>query len=170
MGELGKCDIVNIPDPELHENTVLVRPHYVGVNPCDYLVVDYRPLHTKGQIVGCDFAGVIEAIGSNVKTAFRVGDTVCGVMAGGAGADTTRGCFAELTPAYPDYLFRIPAGLTESQAASLGVGLLTIAAALYHDFDILLPTEDTAFGQDKSFFIYGGSTSTGLLATQLLEM
>lgn len=169
-GELGQASIVEIPDPELRPGTIIVKPHFVGNNPCDFATIDIPYLHTGGQISGCDFAGVVEAVAPDVKTALKPGDLVCGAMAAGAATDTTKGCFADLTPAYADFCWPIPKSITAPQSATLGVSISTIGASLYHDFAWPLPEDDPNFGTGQAFFIYGGSTSTGLFAIQFAKL
>ena len=166
----GQASIVDLPDPELKPDSILVRPHYVGNNPYDYIVTDIEPMFSKGQVLRCDYSGIVEKIGSNVKTSLKPGDKVCGAVAAGAGCDITRGAFADLIPAYGDFCFPQPKNLTDAQAATLGVGLSTIAVSLYHDFGIPLPDDNPKFGEGKPFFVYAGSSTTGLLAIQFAKL
>ena len=167
---LGHADIVDIPEPQLTPDSILVRPHYVANNPCDWLTADIEGMFDQGQIVGTDFSGVVEKIGSQVETTLRLGEKVCGVVAAGVGCDVTRGCFAELTPAHGDFCFPIPKNISEAQAATLGVGVSTIAVSFYQDMGLPLPDEDPGFGKGKPFLIYGGSTATGLMAIQFAKL
>ena len=167
---VGQASIVDIPEPELKADCILVRPHYVGNNPCDYFVRDIEPMFTKGQILGCDYSGVVEQVGVDVKTSLKPGDTVCGALAAGVGCDPTKGAFAELITAYGDFCFPLPRNITLAQAATLGVGISTIAVSFYQDFGIPLPDNDPTFGKGKPFFVYGGSTTTGLLAVQFAKL
>lgn len=168
--ELGQASIVELPDPELRPGTIIVRPHFIGNNPCDFATIDIPYLHTRGQISGCDFSGTVEAIAPDVKTSLKTGDLVCGAMAAGAAADTSKGCFADLTPAYADFCWLVPKSISAAQAATLGVSILTIGATLYDDFAWPLPEDDPKFGVGKTLFIYGGSTSTGLLTIQFAKL
>ena len=165
---LGEAKVVDVP--ELKPDSILVQPHYVGNNPCDWYVTDLEFLFTKDQTLGCDYSGVVVKVGADVQTSLKPGDTVCGVLAGGTAYDTTRGAFAELLPAYGDICFPIPKGITEPQAATLGVGISTIAVSFYQDFGIPLPDENPKFGDGKSLFVYGGSSVTGLWAVQFAKL
>ena len=166
---VGKAEIVDVQEPELKPDSILVRPHYIGNNPCDWLVVDVEPMFTQNQMIGCDYCGVVEKIGSDVNTDLKLGDKVCGVVAGGAGCDATRGCFGDLFPAYGDFVFRLPNGVTEPQAATLGVGISTVAVAFYEHMKLPLPDEDPSIGQGKPFFVYGGSSAMGLFGIQFAK-
>ena len=167
---LGSAKIVEIADPELKPDCILVRPTYVANNPCDPFTIDFDSIFEKGQITGCDYAGTVEAIGSEVQTTLRPGDKVFGAVAAGVGCDTARGAFAELVPAYGDFCFPLPRGVSEAAAATLGVGLSTICLSFYQDFGFPMPDEDPEFGKGKRFFVYGGSTTTGLLAIQFAKL
>ena len=167
---LGKAEIVEVPEPDLQPDSILIRPHYVGNNPCDYYITDVEPMFTQNQVVGCDYMGVVEKVGSDAKTSLKPGDKVCGVVAAGAGCDVTRGAFADLLPAYGDFCFPLPKGISEPQAAALGVGISTIAVSFYQDFGLPLPDDDPKSGEGKTFFVYAGSTATGLLAIQFAKL
>ena len=162
--------IVDIPKPKLIANSILVRPHYVGNNPCDWIVTEIEPFFTQDQILGCDYSGVVGEIGAEVHTSLKPGDKVCGVVAAGVGCDVTRGAFAELIPAYGDFCFSIPRGITEPEAATLGVGISTIGVSFYQNFGIPMPDDDPGFGRGKPFFVYGGSSATGLWAIQFAKL
>lgn len=167
---LGNASIVEIPEPDLKPDDVLVRPYYIGNNPCDWLIIDFPPLWTKDQTIGCDYSGVVEKIGSNVNTTLNVGDRVCGAVAGGVGYDTSKGAFADLIPAYGDFCFAVPKNVSLEQAATLGVGLSTVAESFYIDFGFPFFEDEPKFGDGKAFFVYGGSTATGMLAVQFAKL
>ena len=161
---------MDIPEPELKADSILVRPHYVGCNPCDYMTIDMSFAFTEGQVVGVDYSGVVERIGEDVKTDHRPGDRVCGAVAAGVGCDISRGCFADLTPGYGHFVFPVPQNVSMEQAGVLGVAFSTIAISLYQDFGFPLPDMDPKFGKGKPFFIFGGSTATGLWAVQFAKL
>ena len=77
-GGIDMLQLMEVPDPVLKEpQDVMVQLHASGLNPVDY------KLRRKGGfypnrlplILGCDGAGVGQAIGSAV-TKFKVGDEV----------------------------------------------------------------------------------------------
>ena len=53
----------------------------IGLNPIDALYVA-RPADKPGRVVGSDFAGVIDKVGSQVSK-WKVGDRVAGFLQGG---------------------------------------------------------------------------------------
>lgn len=167
---LGEASIVEIPEPELKDDSILVRPTYIGNNPCDYFITDMEPFFTQNQVVGCDYCGIVEKIGSNVKTTLKPGDKVVGGVAGGMGADVSRGAFGDLIPAYGDFIFPLPNHVSEPDAATLGVGISTIAVAFYENIGLPYPDVEPNFGKGKPFFIYAGSSAMGLFGIQFAKL
>lgn len=89
----GTPDVIRVeevPMPELVEDGLLVRIRATSVNPAEWYAVHGRPWiartsmglrHPKDALLGADFAGVVEAAGSQV-TDFAVGDRVFGGRTG----------------------------------------------------------------------------------------
>lgn len=74
----GSYTLANdFPYPSLvHENEVIIRNHAVGVNPIDWMSVDYGfCLPEYPWITGREMSGIVEQIGSNVE-GLKVGDRV----------------------------------------------------------------------------------------------
>ena len=65
------------PIPNCGPNDVLIKVKAAAINPVDYKL--FWPL--AHLVVGFDFAGTIDKLGSKVKT-FNVGDEVYGVCKG----------------------------------------------------------------------------------------
>lgn len=79
--EKGKAAIQEIPVPKLRDEYVLVKVNAVGINPTDWKHIDFARTG-PGSIIGCDYAGVVEAVGSKVTKAFKKGDRISGVVHG----------------------------------------------------------------------------------------
>lgn len=77
----GKAEIQEVPQPKLRDEYVLVKVNAVGINPTDWKHVD-NAVTDAGSRVGCDYAGVVEAVGSKVTKAFKKGDRISGVVHG----------------------------------------------------------------------------------------
>jgi NADPH:quinone reductase-like Zn-dependent oxidoreductase len=71
----------DVPLPRLRDEYMLVKTKAVALNPTDWKKVIKAT--SPGAIAGCDYAGVVEQIGSKVTTAFKVGDRVAGLVRGG---------------------------------------------------------------------------------------
>jgi hypothetical protein len=70
-----------IPSPELRPGYVLVRPVAVALNPTDWTSLD--AIGEPGTIVGCDYAGIVEQVGSGGSNRFKKGDRIAGFAHGG---------------------------------------------------------------------------------------
>ncbi len=65
----SKAEIQAIPLPHLPDDYILVRTVAVALNPTDWQTLDAQGL--PGSIMGCDYAGVVEEVGSAVSTKVR---------------------------------------------------------------------------------------------------
>src|SRR5688572_14265516 len=94
----GDLQIKELDKPIPADNELLIRVHATTVNRSDCHVLSGKPLFMhlftgffkpKEAIIGSDFTGEVEAVGSNVKT-FKPGDRIMGfggVMGCGAHAE-----------------------------------------------------------------------------------
>lgn len=150
--------IVEMPEPELHEEEVLIKVRAAGVNLLDAkirggefkLILPYRfPL-----ILGNDVAGVIIRTGSRVQR-FKVGDEVY------ARPDKDRiGTFAEYIAVNEADLAIKPATLTMEEAAAVPLVALTAWQALVEKADLK---------KGQKVFIQAGSGGVGTMAIQLAK-
>src|SRR3989440_10787091 len=70
----------DVPQPQPKANEIMVRVHAAGVNPVDWKIREgYLPTPLP-LIMGIDFSGVVESVGSGV-TKYRSGDAVFGQVA-----------------------------------------------------------------------------------------
>ena len=133
--EYGTPDVLRVEEverPQLADGGVLVRVRAAGVNPPDIAGVTGVPYIARAaiglrrprtRVRGCDLAGVVEQVGSDVA-GLRVGDEVFGEVHPQCGA------FAEVAAATPDQLVHKPAGLTFEEAAAVPMSGLTALRAL----------------------------------------
>jgi len=110
--------LMDVPKPEPKENQVLIKIHAASIN-----ALDYRSFGSAGKVLGADIAGVVEAVGSNVKQ-FQLGDEVFGVSAGSVGG------FAEYASAIENHLALKPANLSFESAAAVPVAAITALQGL----------------------------------------
>lgn len=166
--------VEDVPLPALKPGTVIVRIVAVALNPADHKMGAAFP--TPGAIIGMDFSGVVVQIHPETQTNFRIDDRVCGLVIGSNPSDPSNGAFAEYTRARADLLLRVPSHLSMEQAATLGVGLMTNALALWSAGGLALALESVPVSPESPaerpfpVLVYGGSTATGTLATQLLRL
>lgn len=69
----GLAEIQDVSVPKLRDDYILVKTKAVALNPTDWKHVDY--LADPGARVGCDYAGVVEEVGSKVTTGLKKGGT-----------------------------------------------------------------------------------------------
>ncbi|HJX17921.1 MAG TPA: zinc-dependent alcohol dehydrogenase family protein [Acidiferrobacterales bacterium] len=123
-------ELRSLPLPELSSaRHVRVRLHAAGVNPVDTKLRangTYYPDRLP-TILGCDGAGVVEAVGDQV-TRVQPGDKVY-YCSGGIGGEP--GNYATYNTVHEDYLARLPANLDFVQAAAVPLVLITAWEALY---------------------------------------
>ena len=91
----GKAEVQEVPRPALRDDYVLVKVNAVALNPTDWKHVHKDILATPGVTSGCDFAGVVEEVGSKVEKQWRKGDRIAGFTHGGNASQPEDGCFAE---------------------------------------------------------------------------
>jgi NADPH:quinone reductase-like Zn-dependent oxidoreductase len=119
----GPPDVVRIADvdtPTVGDHDVLVKVHATTVNRTDCAFRSAKPfvnrffsgmLKPKATILGCEFAGVVEAVGGDVAS-FAMGDTVFGFSEGRFGAHAEY-----LTMPEDGALATMPANVTFEEAA-----------------------------------------------------
>jgi NADPH:quinone reductase-like Zn-dependent oxidoreductase len=152
--------------PKLRDDYILVKTVSVGLNPTDWKHVDF--LSPPGVLLGCDYSGIVEAVGKDVKLPWKKGDRICGSTHGGNAVQPEDGAFAEYIVVKGDVQLRIPEHLSFQEAAVLGVGIQTIGQSLYQYLGLAPPTQPI---QDATpILIYGGSTATGTLAIQFAKL
>jgi len=150
-------EVQNLPVPELPSPKHLrVRLHAAGINPVDTKLRangTYYPDRLP-TILGCDGAGVVEAVGDKV-TRFLPGDKVY-FCSGGIGGEP--GNYATYNTVHEDYAARMPANLDFSAAAAVPLVLITAWEALY-DRAQLKPAERV--------LIHAAAGGVGHVAVQL---
>ncbi|ROW04708.1 hypothetical protein VMCG_04869 [Cytospora schulzeri] len=175
----GKARLVkDAPLPALLPGTVIVRTTAVALQPADNKIRKRFP--SKGAVIGNDFAGIV--VRAHLDTASDVwlepGDLVCGVVHGSNldpdQAERNNGAFAEYVRAPVEFVLRLSSktDMSPAQAATLGTALATISMSLWADPSALdlTATPDTPATQASPVLVYGGSSSVGTMATQLLKL
>jgi NADPH:quinone reductase-like Zn-dependent oxidoreductase len=158
--EVAKLSEVSKPIPK--DNEVLVKVYASTVNRTDsgfrsaeYFVSRFWTglLRPKYQILGCEFAGVIDNIGKNVTT-FKKGDKVFGFN------DKSCGGHGEyLTIAENDAITFLPNNLNFSEAAPITEG------AHY----ALNNIKASKIKNGQNVLVYGATGAIGSAAVQLLK-
>ncbi|MET9594499.1 NADP-dependent oxidoreductase [Streptomyces sp. NPDC006516] len=156
-GEAG-MRAVELPDPRVGDDDVLVKIHAAGVNPLDLRIRngDFKAFlpYRLPLVLGNDLAGTVVRVGPSV-TRFAAGDEVY------ARPDKDRiGTFAELIAVHQDDLAPKPATLTMTDAASLPLVALTAWQAL---------VERAHVQPGQKVLIHAGAGGLGSIAVQLAK-
>jgi len=152
----------NFPIPRPSSTQVLIKVHAVAINPVDWKMVDLGIFIKQYPIiVGCDVSGEIVEKGDQV-THLEVGDRVFSYNPLGV---PNYGTFAEYCLADGFAAQKIPEGFNYEQACTLGVGNYTAFLGLFWRDNLNLSFEH---GDGKYVLVWGGSSSLGIAAIQLL--
>jgi NADPH:quinone reductase-like Zn-dependent oxidoreductase len=79
--DTGTAVLQSIPVPELRPGYILVKTVAVALNPTDWTSLD--AVGDPGTIVGCDYAGIVEQVGSGGSNRFKKDDRIAGFAHGG---------------------------------------------------------------------------------------
>lgn len=155
----------DVPIPKLRPDYILVKTAAVALNPTDWKHIKFV---TAPTTLGCDYSGTVVDVGSAVTKAFKKGDRIAGACHGGNVVQPEDGAFGEYLVAKGDVQCHIPDSLSFEDAATIGVGVSTVAQGMYQSMG--LPWPD---GKNKDRFpllIYGASTATGAMALQFAKL
>lgn len=145
-----------LPVPEPGPGQLRVRVAAVAVNPIDTYVragLVAMPLPFP-FIVGCDFAGTVEAVGAGV-TRFRPGDRVWGSNQGLLGR---QGTFAEFAVVAEDFAYPSPPGVADEALAAIAlVGITAHLGLVRH----------ARLQRGETIFVNGGGGGVGSTVIQL---
>lgn len=153
-----------VPTPTPLAGEVLVHVHAASVNDWDWGLLRGKPFVTrvlhglitpKVQIIGCDIAGRVEAVGEDVE-ALQPGDEVYGdLSASGFGA------FAEYACAPEAGLARKPPDMTFEQAAAIPqAGMLAVQGLI----------DVGGLRSDQKLLLNGAGGGVGTFALQLANL
>jgi NADPH:quinone reductase-like Zn-dependent oxidoreductase len=155
----------DIKIPSLRPNYLLVKTIAVALNPTDWKHIDFVE---SPVTIGCDFAGIVEEAGENVKGRWMKGDRVFGFVHGGNVGQPEDGAFGEYLVAKGGTTMRVPDDMSFEEAATLGVGTVTVGQGMYQSLG--LPSPDHPAKESFPILIYGGSSATGALAIQYAKL
>ncbi len=159
----GSPDVLKFEDiekPTPADDEVLIKVHAASVNPLDWHYMRGSPYIMRLGVglgapsrtsMGVDFAGTVEAVGSNIKR-FKPGDEVFGGRSG---------AFAEYVTVREDRaLVMKPSNMTFQQAASVPIAAITALQAL-RDKGKIKP--------GQKVLINGASGGVGTFAVQIAK-
>lgn len=157
-GPASNLEFSELPRPVPAPHQLLIRVDAVSVNPIDtYIRSGLVPMQLPQPfIVGCDFAGVVEAVGGEVSS-FKAGDRVWGSNQGLLGR---QGTFAEYIAVDECFAYRTPAGVANDAAAASALVGITAHLGLVREAK-LRPHE--------TIFVNGGSGGVGSTVIQMAK-
>lgn len=159
-GEPEVLQLQTVPDPQIRQPTeILVRLKAAGINPIDTKLRRRGTFYPEQMpaILGCDGAGVVEAVGSAVQR-WQVSDAVY-FCQGGLGAAT--GNYAEYIVVDERFVAPKPASLSFAEAAAAPLVLITAWEALY---------DRGRLTAGQRVLIHGGAGGVGHVAIQLAKL
>ena len=152
--EPGEPDVlvpVERPRPSPGSGEVLIKVAAAGVNRPDVFQRRgrYPPPPGASDIPGLEVAGTIEVLGADVRE-WRVGDTVCALVAGGG--------YAEYCTAPAPQVLPVPRGLDVVAAAAIPETFFTVWTNVF---------ERGRLRSGESILVHGGSSGIGTTAIQI---
>jgi NADPH:quinone reductase-like Zn-dependent oxidoreductase len=164
----GSADVLKLEEvqkPVPQDDEVLVKVYAASVNAGDWAhllggkpfmlrLMGYGLLKPKHTILGSDFAGRVEAVGSNVKQ-FQPGDEVFGNT-----ASYGFGCFAEYVSVPEEALVLKPPNISFEEAAAVPQAALTALQGLRDKGHIQ---------KGQKVLINGAGGGVGMFAVQIAK-
>src|SRR5829696_6790947 len=148
-----------IPTPQIAPNEVLVRVSASSVNPVDNSIVSgmLKDMveHEFPVVLGRDFAGVVEQVGSEVS-GLSEGDEVFGFITGMSPA-VHEGTWAELVAVPESNATRKPEGVDTASAGAAPLAAITAISAL----------DALGVSEGDTVLIVGANGGVGSFAVQL---
>ena len=140
-----------LPKPEPGE--ILVKVAAAGVNRPDVLQRrgHYAPPPGASDIPGLEIAGEVVAVGEGVQH-YRIGDSVCALIAGGG--------YAEYCRVHESNALPVPAGLSMTEAAAIPETFFTVWVNVFQRGHLQA---------GETVLIHGGTSGIGTVATLLAK-
>lgn len=142
------------PDPQPGPTQVRLRVHAAGVNRADVIqrLGKYpAPEDASANTPGLEVAGVVEDVGADV-TAWKAGDAVCALLAGGG--------YAEKVVVEAGHCLPVPEDVPMTDAAAIPEAAFTVWSNVF---------ERGHLQPGERFLVHGGSSGIGMTAIQLAK-
>ncbi|OWK46714.1 NADPH:quinone reductase [Fimbriiglobus ruber] len=157
----GAPDVIqygDLPTPEPAPGEVRVRVTAAALNPIDvYIRAGVAKMNLPFPFVpGCDLAGTVDAVGIGV-TRYKPGDKVWGSNQGLLGR---QGTFAEFCCAAEEFLYPLPDGVSEQDAAAAALTGITAHLGLFGRADLKA---------GETVFVNGGTGGVGSMVVQMAK-
>ncbi|MDU0340841.1 NAD(P)H-quinone oxidoreductase [Bosea rubneri] len=141
------------PVPQPGPGEVLVAVAIAGINRPDVLqrMGGYAPPPGASDIPGLEIAGTVVGLGEGASR-FRLGDQLCGLIAGGG--------YAQYAVVHESNALPIPAGLSIEEAGAIPETYFTVWTNVF---------QRGGLKSGESFMVHGGTSGIGTTAIQLAK-
>ena len=148
----------DLPEPKPGPQELSIRVGAVAVNPIDtYIRSGTVAMRLpKPYIIGCDFAGMVTAVGSEVRR-YKPGDRVWGSNQGLLGR---QGTFAELIAVEEQWAYPAPAGVPDEALAAVALVGITAHLGLFRRGGL---------NSGETVFANGGTGGVGSMVVQMAK-
>ena len=153
----GEPDVLVIGErgvPATGAGELLIKVAAAGVNRADVMQRrgHYSPPPGAPDVLGLEVSGTVVAVGDAVR-AWRAGDTVCALLAGGG--------YAEYCAVPASLCLPIPSGIDVVDAAALPEAAVTVWTNVF---------ERGRLAPGETLLVHGGSSGIGTMAIQLARV
>jgi NADPH2:quinone reductase len=141
------------PEPKIASGEVLIRVHAAGVNRADLLQRQghYPPPPGASPLLGMEVSGEVAAVADDV-TAWKAGDRVCALLAGGG--------YAEFASAPAPQCLPLPANSSFVEGAAIPEAFFTVWTNVF---------ERGGLQSGEWFLVHGGASGIGTTAIRLAK-
>jgi NADPH:quinone reductase-like Zn-dependent oxidoreductase len=152
-GSFDNVVVEEIAKPSIAADEILVKVYAAGVNPVDWKAV-LNGYFGYPLILGSDIAGVIEAVGEEVKN-YKPGDEIIGSLEW-----QKQRAFAEYVATKEKYITQKPKNLSLQESAAIPLASLTAWQALF---------DHAHLQQGEKIVIHAAAGGVGLFAVQFAK-
>lgn len=171
----SNLQVKEVPVAPINSDEILIESKAASINGADYYHIDYN-WAPDGAILGLTVSGIVLKVGKDV-TRFGPGDFIASFIHGGDYSNPDKGAFSKLAVVQEIYSIKLknlessslpilPPGNIDTfeGACSIPNAVVTLGCSLYFTLGGSFRNP-----QSKSILIYGGSTATGLVASQIAK-
>jgi NADPH:quinone reductase-like Zn-dependent oxidoreductase len=161
-GSPDVLELIEVDTPSVADDEILVKVHAASIQQTDINFRKGTPIlarvlaglfKPKNPILGCDYSGIVEAVGKNVKE-YKIGDEVYGLL------NQRTGTHAEIISVSMKEISHKPKNIDFVEAASVGVaGPMALQCLRDHG----------EIQQGQKVLINGASGGIGTFAVQIAK-
>jgi len=152
-GSFENILVEEISIPVIQPDEILVRVNAAGANPVDWKAV-LNGVFPMPLILGSDIAGIIEAVGADIKN-YKAGDEIIGSLQW-----DKQSAYAEYVVTKEKYITHKPKNLTLQESAAVPLASLTAWQALF---------DHGHLETGQKIVIHAGAGGVGLFALQFAK-